>query len=275
MSESQEPSRIRVNEVTWIFESRDEPLRDPRDLEGQDRRVTDLPGVIYEKIPFDDTDNGTGALLASVNAVRVAAGDDPITGDEILDAAEEEEEQCDQQNLREENLVRIVERLGAYRLAIIEPNQPRTRLGFGTQTEGTLVYIIFDGVDHWDGVQLRAAGQPVPRGLPVPRGFYPQYTRVHGSPSPTPDGGPSRQDGHQEHIARRERRLEKLKDEIRLEMYETDRRNRAAGTTRRIRTWAGHQALPGQVKMGEGQRAVSKRSRPGRRRVLAAPKVTR
>ncbi|KAH0563126.1 hypothetical protein GP486_002308 [Trichoglossum hirsutum] len=270
MSEPSEPSRIRVNDVTWIFESRDEPLRDPMDLEDRNRPITLLPGVIYQKIPFDETDNGIAALLASVNAVRAAAGDVPLTADEILDAAEQEEVESDQENLREEHLVRIVERLGAYRLAIIEPNRSRTRLGFGSQSEGTNVYVVFDGVDHWDGVQLRASGQSVHPGA------YPQYTRVHSSPDPAPEGS-SIQDSPQARAARKERRLKKLKDEIRLEMHEADRRNLAAGATFRIRTWAGHLAQPGQPTMGEGLRAVSRQSRPGKRtkRVFAGLKRTR
>ncbi|KAH0543303.1 hypothetical protein FGG08_002366 [Glutinoglossum americanum] len=293
----QEVDELPVNKVIWKFVSRNEPLEDPgnwkKDPPPSGKGIgkppmpgnsptpdlqpgTALPGVVFRRVDFGNhyRDNGLAALVESLNLARVTSGGPRITVNYVLEVAYTGERDrdllVDQVELSEQQMVYCLEKTGPYRLAIIEPSLSRVRLADGTQKEGTIVYVLKTEDSRWAAVELRTIGPP------GPRGFYPEFTRVHSSPSPPRDNftEPIEIGNHTADRERRDRRLRKLRDEICIRMYEMDRRNQAEGQVFGLRTWAGQSRAEREggdpptlhpVQMGEGQRAVSSKARPGTR----------
>jgi hypothetical protein len=185
--------------------------------------------------------NGVMALLTSINEIQRMEGKAVWAKKDIVNAAEESH-----QTLGEEQLVRVLSRLGAYRLAVIEPmHEFRPKLGVGSGEEGALVYMCFDGKGHWDGVQLTS---PYSR-YSIPESAVGNIAAVHPN-----DRG-----------SLHTRLSLKLKGYIALEAYSDYQRNPLylKIPITRIRTWAGTAAREGGI--GEDLRSGSQLMRAGRR----------
>jgi hypothetical protein len=292
----EEIGKLPVNKVIWKFMSRNEPLEDPGNWRKEPSPTrkgygmppspknppppdlqpgTALPGVIFTRVNFgNQRDNGLRALVESLNLVQVPHGGPRITVNDVLKAAYPEESDrdliADQVELSEQQMVYCLEKIGPYRLAIIEPSLSRIRLASGARKEGAIIYVLKKEGSQWGAVELCTIG---PSG---PQGFYPEFTRVHPSPSPPRDSftEPIEIGDRTVNNERMDRRLRKLKDEICIRMYEMDCRNQAEGQIFRLRMWAGQSRVERKdddpptlhpVQMGEGQRAVSSGARPGAR----------
>jgi hypothetical protein len=202
--------------------------------------------VSYRKIVAKG-DNGVTALLTSVNDVRRMEGKGVLAKKDITDTAEGGSYL---QLLNEEQLAQILGKLGAYRLAVIEPRHEfRPRLSIGSGKEGALIYICFDGNRHWDGVRLISpyAGYPIPV-----LADDEAIVQCH------PDSGDS------QHA----RLSFKLKGYIAPEAYSDYQRNSPylKIPITRIRTWAG--VATGEKKMREGLRSIPQKMRAGKRNIL-------
>jgi hypothetical protein len=173
-------------------------------------------------------------------------GKTALTKEDVIDAAEGGSRL---EPLSEEQLAQTLGKLGAYRLAVIEPRHEfRPRLGVGSREEGALIYICFDENGRWDGVQLTS---PYAR-YPIP--VLDDKAAVQGDPN---SGD-----------FQRTKLPLIIKGYIAPEVYSDYQRNLPylKIPITRVRTWAG--VATGGKKMGEGLRSVSQQMRAGRRNIL-------
>ncbi|KAI9778198.1 MAG: hypothetical protein M1839_008315 [Geoglossum umbratile] len=242
------PNRLRVNDVYWLFHIRDQTLINTDQATQLHSETGYLEWVPYGKVAAEYSD-GVLPLLVSINEIRRMEGKAVWTQKDIIDAAE------GHPVLSEEQLVRVLEKLGAYRLAVIEPTHRfRPKPGVGSGEEGAIVYICFNRNGHWEGVQLTS---------PYSRYLIPELANDNAAVAAAhPDDRESLRAGL----------LSRLKGYAALEVYSDYQRNPPylEIPITRVRTWGGATAREGGA--GEGLRLDCRPMRAGRRRRVLGPK---